>query len=651
MPAAPGKAGAKPARERRGATLQDRIVVFFVVLLMAVLLASFYLIHVTIERTAHDALRSELGVGARVFKRLLEQNSQQLLEATSVLAYDFGFREAIASRDRDTILSALSNHAARIKASGMAVIGLDGIIVSDTLAPNASGQPYAFPDLVNEAAARGRTSAIRLVGGLPYQIVVVPVLAPLPIAWVSMSFAIDDALARDRQRLTSTDVTFIDASGATPRILATTVPASRREDLLRNAPAIIAAGESAARVALRGEDFEVLALPLDDSVRSPIYALLQRAVADGLQPYQALQVVMLFLAALGLAVTLFGAIRIAQRVTRPIAELAAAARQIERGNYDVNVSATGSFEIRELADAFAGMTRGLAERDAMRDILGKVASTEVVNQLLKGEIELGGAEIDATVMFCDVRNFTALAEKLTPTQSLQLLNEFLTEISRIVGEHDGVVDKYIGDGVMAIFGAPVARGDDTQRAALAALAIRDGVRALGVRLSGRGMPNPEVGVGVNTSRMIAGNIGSPTRLNYTVLGDGVNLASRLEGLTKRYHVPIVAGSRTREQVTGLVWRELDKVRVRGRSLAECIFEPLGREGEVGFYEMDQLEAWHDALRNFRERRWIVARAGFEALSGQRGYGRLTEIYLGYLRELELRPPGAEWDGAFTLYEK
>jgi adenylate cyclase len=197
----------------------------------------------------------------------------------------------------------------------------------------------------------------------------------------------------------------------------------------------------------------------------------------------------------------------------------------------------------------------------------------------------------------------------------------------------------------------VARGDDTQRAALAALAIRDGVRALGVRLSGRGMPNPEVGVGVNTSRMIAGNIGSPTRLNYTVLGDGVNLASRLEGLTKRYHVPIVAGSRTREQVTGLVWRELDKVRVRGRSLAECIFEPLGREGEVGFYEMDQLEAWHDALRNFRERRWIVARAGFEALSGQRGYGRLTEIYLGYLRELELRPPGAEWDGAFTLYEK
>jgi adenylate cyclase len=446
-------------------------------------------------------------------------------------------------------------------------------------------------------------------------------------------------------------VTLIDASGATPRILATTVPASRREDLLRHAPAIIAAGESAARVALRGEDFEVLALPLDDSVRSPIYALLQRAVADGLQPYQALQVVMLFLAALGLAVTLFGAIRIAQRVTRPIAELAAAARQIERGNYDVNVSATGSFEIRELADAFAGMTRGLAERDAMRDILGKVASTEVVNQLLKGEIELGGAEIDATVMFCDVRNFTALAEKLTPTQSLQLLNEFLTEISRIVGEHDGVVDKYIGDGVMAIFGAPVARGDDTQRAALAALAIRDGVRALGVRLSGRGMPNPEVGVGVNTSRMIAGNIGSPTRLNYTVLGDGVNLASRLEGLTKRYHVPIVAGSRTREQVTGLVWRELDKVRVRGRSLAECIFEPLGREGEVGFYEMDQLEAWHDALRNFRERRWIVARAGFEALSGQRGYGRLTEIYLGYLRELELRPPGAEWDGAFTLYEK
>ncbi len=637
---------------RQASKLQDRIVVFFVVLLMAVLLASFGLIHFTIERAAKETLRAELDVSARVFKRLLEQNSQQLVEATSVLTYDFGFREAIATRDRDTILSALGNHAARIKASGMAVIGLDGIVVSDTLAPGASGQPYPFPDLINDAASFGRATGIRLVNGSPYQVIVVPVLAPLPIAWTSMSFAIDDAVARDRQRLTSTDVTFVDASGAAPRILATTVPISRQADLGKQAPAILAAAPKARMTKLAGEDFEVLALPLDDTGRSKVYALLQRSVAEGLEPYQVMQVVLLFLAAFGIGVTLLGAIRIARRITRPIAHLAAAAREIQRGNYAVNVDAAiGSFEITELARAFAGMTRGLAERDSLRDALGKVASGAVVEQLLKGEIELGGAEVDATVMFTDVRNFTDLAEKLTPTQSLQLLNEFLTEISHIVERHEGIVDKYIGDGVMAVFGAPVPRPDDTLRAVHAALAIRDGIRALGVRLAARGMPNPEVGCGMNTSKLIAGNIGSPTRLNYTVLGDGVNLASRLEGLTKRYHVPIVAGNRTREQVTGVVWRELDKVRVRGRVNPERIFEPLGLDGAVGYYELDQLEAWHAALENFRNRRWIVARATFETLSTQRGYGRLSEVYLGYIRDLELRPPGAEWDGSFTLYEK
>ena len=159
---------------------------------MAVQLASFFFIRYAIEETAQGTLRDELRVGARVFKRLLEQNSQQLVEATSVLTYDFGFREAVATRDRDTILSALRNHAARIKASGMAVIGLDGRIVADTLDESSSGKPYPYPDLVERARQSGRTSGVRIIDGKPFQVVVVPVLAPLPISWVSMSFVIDD---------------------------------------------------------------------------------------------------------------------------------------------------------------------------------------------------------------------------------------------------------------------------------------------------------------------------------------------------------------------------------------------------------------------------------------------------------------------------
>jgi adenylate cyclase len=631
--------------------LQDRIVIFFVVLLAAVQLASFYFIRHTVEQTAQNSLREEMRTGARVFRRLLDQNSQQLVEATSVLAYDFGFREAIATRDRDTILSALRNHAARIRASGMAVIDLDGMVVADTLALRNAGTPYRYPDLIARAAELGRTSGIRILQGKPYQVVVVPVPAPLPIAWVSMSFVIDNNTARDLQRISSADVSFVQLRDGKAVVLATTLPPSRRDLLLAQAADIVATGRDGMKVNLGGEEHEVLATPLEEGRELKLFAILDRSVAEGLATYLGLQAVLLFLASFSMAVTLVGGMRIAKRITRPLSQLAEAAREIARGNYDVQINTTRDDEIGDLSRAFHGMLRGLVERDSMRDALGKVASSEVVSQLLRGDIELGGEEREVTVMFTDIRNFTALCEALTPQQSLSLLNQFLTAISEVVEKHEGVVDKYLGDGVMAIFGAPVTRPDDAQRALECALEIRRRVAALGPALSARGLPHPDIGIGVNTSSVIAGNIGSPTRLNYTVLGDGVNLASRLEGLTKRYLVPIVVGARTRDNVKSIIWRELDKVRVRGKTVAERIYEPLGREGEVASGDLVNLVRWHDALADYRERRWNRARAAFETLASERSYSRLTAIYLGYLRELLANPPGGEWDASFTLYDK
>ena len=161
-------------------SLESRIVVFFVVLLMSVQMAGFFAIRYAIEQSARTNLRDELDVGVRVFKRLLEQNSQQLVEATAVLSYDFGFREAVSSQDRDTILSALSNHSARIKANGMVLVNLQNEVVADTLQASAIGKQFAFPELIVLAKEQRRSSAIRLVNGTIYQIVVVPVLAPLP---------------------------------------------------------------------------------------------------------------------------------------------------------------------------------------------------------------------------------------------------------------------------------------------------------------------------------------------------------------------------------------------------------------------------------------------------------------------------------------
>jgi adenylate cyclase len=631
--------------------LQDRIVVFFVVLLAAVQIAAFYFIRQASVQTARASLREDLVVADRVFSRLLEQNAERLLEATRVLSSDYGFREAIATREEETVLEVLRNHAGRVRGGGMALVGLDGLVVGDTLDNAAAKRPYAHPELIEEAARAGQASGIRLRGGQAYQTVVVPVRAPVAVAWVAMGFKVDDETARELRRLSTSEVTFVSMQRGKPELLATTLTPARAGALLERASEMARGGRAPETVSLGGEEFEVLSRPLHASDTSGVYAILQRSVAEGLAPSMALQALLLVVATASLAVTLVGGIRIARRITRPVSQLAGAAREIALGNYTVRVDASGGDEIGELAAAFNGMAQGLTERDAMRDVLGKVASIEVVEKLLSGGIELGGTELEAAVMFTDIRNFTGLCEQLTPQQSLAMLNTFLTEITAVIVQHGGVVDKYLGDGVMAVFGAPVTRPDDVQRALEAAWEVRMRLEAMGPELAARGLPHPLVGVGLNASRVVAGNIGSPTRLNYTVLGDGVNLASRLEGLTKRYLVPIVVGSVVRERSSGFVFRELDKVRVRGRKSAERIYEPIGREGRVGEDELRRLGRWNVALADFRERRWSHARAALEALASEPGYARLSALYLGYLRELDALPPGPDWDGAFTLYDK
>jgi len=275
----------------------------------------------------------------------------------------------------------------------------------------------------------------------------------------------------------------------------------------------------------------------------------------------------------------------------------------------------------------------------------------VVEQLLDGRIAMGGEEREVTVMFVDIRNFTGLVERLAPQQSLQVLNAFLTVVTEEIERHGGVVDKYLGDGAMALFGAPVRRDDDARRALECALALRRRVAELAPALATKGLPQPQVAVGINTSRVIAGDIGSPTRLNYTVLGDGVNVASRLEGLARRYDVDIVVGESTRNQVRDIVCRELDKVRVVGRQKAERIFEPLGPEGSLGAREADILARWHESLEMFRMKCWDAAEDGMRGVATEPGYARLTSLYLQYIPELRANPPGESWDAAYSVSAK
>ncbi len=218
------------------------------------------------------------------------------------------------------------------------------------------------------------------------------------------------------------------------------------------------------------------------------------------------------------------------------------------------------------------MTNGLAERDRVRDLLGKVVSPEIATQLLHSDLQLGGEVREVTILFPDLRDFTTLSEKLPPTELLALLNRYLDRMSAVVEKHDGVIDKYIGDAVMALFDAPVAQPDSAARAVAAAREMALALDTLNRELALENKPALAIGIGISTGQVIAGNMGSKTRLNYTVVGDAVNLAARLEALTKDpAHATRIIVSATTAAAQSASLRPLGGVTVKGKTESVQIF--------------------------------------------------------------------------------
>lgn len=227
-------------------------------------------------------------------------------------------------------------------------------------------------------------------------------------------------------------------------------------------------------------------------------------------------------------------------------------------------------EIGFLARSFNEMTGGLEDREKIRDVMNKVVSPEIARELLQRGVALGGEVRTVSVLFADIRGFTSLSEKLPPSELVGLLNTYLGRMSRVIEQEKGVVDKYIGDEVMAIFGTPLLLPDHAVRAVTAALQMLEELKDFNAT-EGHATPL-RIGIGIASGPVIAGNVGSPERLNYTVLGDTVNIASRLQGLTKEYGVPLILSGTTSEQVQDVFsCRLLGTVAVRGRQQETTLY--------------------------------------------------------------------------------
>lgn len=249
---------------------------------------------------------------------------------------------------------------------------------------------------------------------------------------------------------------------------------------------------------------------------------------------------------------------LAHGLSVPVRELVGGTEQISRGNFAVQVPVRSRDDLGQLAQSFNEMAAGLALKDKYHSILHTIADKDVAQQLLEGKIALGGELREATVLFCDIRGFTALTQSMNPAEVITLLNEHMTALTRVVTAHNGVVDKFIGDSIMAIFGAPKSYGDDT----LNAVRCAEQMLAVRAQLNQTSRYQLQVGIGLATGRVLAGNMGSADRSNYTVLGERVNLAARLCSVAARGE--IVLGATTREQLGNRITvTEMDPMQLKG----------------------------------------------------------------------------------------
>ncbi|MBI4146567.1 adenylate/guanylate cyclase domain-containing protein [Candidatus Woesearchaeota archaeon] len=290
------------------------------------------------------------------------------------------------------------------------------------------------------------------------------------------------------------------------------------------------------------------------------------------------------------------------------------------------------------------------ERKYIHDAFSRYVAPEVVKELMKNpdKLKLGGERRQITIFFSDIRGFTTFSEALTPEKLVQLLNEYLTAMTNIIMDHGGVVDKYIGDAIMAFWGAPLDQPDHAERAANATIAMNKKLAEMQHKWEKEGYPKVEIGSGINTGPAVVGNMGSHQRFNYTVMGDTINLGSRLEGITKEYGVKTIVSETTRKELPKeFITRELDLVRVKGKKEPIRIYELFGKE--LTDKQKHIIKHWNAGLEKYRAKEFKKAIDDF-AKAAHEG-DKTSAIYIERCEHFMQEHPGKDWDCVWVMKTK
>jgi adenylate cyclase len=397
-----------------------------------------------------------------------------------------------------------------------------------------------------------------------------------------------------------------------------------------------------------------------EEIRTDMMAQVRADAVVTMRDQQKAITISVIVTALAAVVGLMFALFVSSGITRPVRRLLDGTRAVEAGRLDESIDVTTRDEIGQLTAAFNNMVEQLRHKERMRETFGRYIDPRVVEGLIDRQslAASDGQRRVMTVLFCDMQGFTRLSEGMTPQGLVKVMNHYLSTMSGPIRSHRGIIDKYIGDAIMAYWGPPfTADGEQAQLACLAAIDMVNRGAALRTELPEllgvRTVPSDcDVRIGVATGEVLVGSIGSEFMMSYTVMGDAVNLASRLEGANKIYgsHA-LVSGPTVAAAGDEIAFREIDRLVVVGQTHPEAVFDIIVRKDELTPAQLSLLERYAEGLAAYRARRWDDARQAFSAaLEAVPGDGPSMAL-LECIEAFQINPPADDWDGSWHLDHK
>ena len=396
-----------------------------------------------------------------------------------------------------------------------------------------------------------------------------------------------------------------------------------------------------------------------DAVRADMLAIVKADAAETVQNQRQAMVIAAVLTALAAALGLVFAVLVSGGMTRPVRRLLEGARAVEAGHLDETLPVTSQDEIGHLTTAFNRMVEQLRHKERIRETFGKYVDPRIVEGLIdRPMLAVDGQRRVMTVLFCDVKGFTSASEGMTPQGLVKVMNRYFSVMSAPIRDHGGIIDKYIGDAIMAYWGPPFTEDADQARlASLAAIEMLARVASLRSEfpeiLGVRSLPiSFDIRIGIATGEALVGSIGSELMMSYTVMGDTVNLASRLEGANKVYGSRILLSEATVAGAADAIEaREIDRVVLLGQTEPQAVFEIMGRKGELTAAQTELLTHFSEGLVAYRARRWDEALRAFAAALESVPNDGPSMTFIKRIDSLMKTPPGEDWDGSWRLEQK